>query len=237
MKIHCIVHEAFEGPGYLLEWARARGYNATLSRVYLDEPLPVDSDDFDLLVVLGGPQSPATSLMECAYFDSKKEQALIRQAIDSQKMVVGFCLGAQLIGEALGAHYHASPNKEIGFFDIVFTKEAGEDPHFSDFPGALNVGHWHSDMPGLTPEACVLAHSQGCPRQIIRYQKRVYGFQCHLELVPTMMPDLIDNSRADMALNAPYIQSADIILSKDTQEMNQFLARFLDSLVSSYRRD
>ena len=97
---------------------------------------------------MGGPQSPATSLAECPYFDSKKEQAFIASMITANKVVLGVCLGSQLIGEALGAAYQPSPEKEIGKFAITLTDAGLNHPLFSHFGSELNVGHWHNDMPG-----------------------------------------------------------------------------------------
>ncbi|WP_439952646.1 glutamine amidotransferase-related protein, partial [Escherichia coli] len=72
--------------------------------------------------VMGGPQDPATTLEECMYFDSKGEQALIASAVKTGKAVIGICLGSQLIGEALGAPFAHSPEKEIGKFPITLTE-------------------------------------------------------------------------------------------------------------------
>ena len=109
-------------------------------------------------------------------------------------MILGICLGAQLIGEALGASFEHSPNKEIGLFPITLTKDGQQDSHFSDFPKIFNVGHWHGDMPGLTNESKVLATSEGCPRQIIRYAPTIYGFQCHFEFTLEAIDGMIKNS-------------------------------------------
>ena len=66
MKVHFIVHEAFEAPGAYETWVRERGHEAAYSRVYAHEPLPASIADIDLLVVMGGPQSPSTTReVEC----------------------------------------------------------------------------------------------------------------------------------------------------------------------------
>ena len=89
--------------------------------------MPVSAEHFDLLIVLGGPQTPATTKGECPYFDAEAEEALIAKAISSGRAVVGMCLGAQLIGEALGAKYESSPQKEMGKFAITLTeRRSGE---------------------------------------------------------------------------------------------------------------
>lgn len=49
-------------------------------------------------------------------------------------------------------------------------------------------------MPGLTPEAKIIAYSEGCPRQIIEYSKLVYGFQCHMEFNREVIELLIASS-------------------------------------------
>lgn len=92
--------------------------------MYAGEPLPQSVDGIDLLVVMGGPQSPTTSLAECPHFDSAAEQVLIRRCAQAGKAVVGVCLGAQLIGamneklfgflDRLMADYHASQIDRIG---------------------------------------------------------------------------------------------------------------------------
>ena len=46
-------------------------------------------------------------------------------------------------------------------------------------------------MPGLTKDAVVLATSQGCPRQIIRFSPKHYAFQAHLEFDPEAVDLLI----------------------------------------------
>ena len=59
--------------------------------------------DADFLIVLGGYQCPATTKEECDYFDAGAEKQLIRKYDDAGKMVVGVCLGAQLVGGGNGS--------------------------------------------------------------------------------------------------------------------------------------
>ncbi|HMR19834.1 MAG TPA: gamma-glutamyl-gamma-aminobutyrate hydrolase family protein, partial [Sphingobacterium sp.] len=133
MNVHFVQHEVFEAPGAYLTWARDRKYNITFSKVYENQPLPHHIDDIDLLIVMGGPQSPDTTKEECPHFDAQAEKALIRKVINSGKAVVGVCLGAQLIGEASGAAYAHSPEKEIGIFPIQLTDDGLQDVKISHF--------------------------------------------------------------------------------------------------------
>ncbi|MFJ3522652.1 type 1 glutamine amidotransferase [Pseudomonas sp. NPDC090203] len=237
MRVHFIVHESFEAPGAYETWVLTRGYEASHSRVYANEALPGDANNLDLLVVLGGPQSPATTLEECSHFDAGAECRLIRQAVDAGKAVVGVCLGAQLIGDALGAKFGHSPEKEIGKYPISLSAEGKTNSKVAHFGHVLEVGHWHSDMPGLTAQARILAGSEGCPRQIVEYSKLVYGFQCHMEFTREVVELLIAASETELAnlTRHRFVQQPAALRANDWDEMNQKLFTFLDKLVAEYQ--
>ncbi|MEE3923829.1 type 1 glutamine amidotransferase [Pseudomonas viridiflava] len=237
MKVHFIVHESFEAPGAYEEWVHERGYEATYSRVYADELLPVNADSIDLLVVLGGPQSPATTLEECPHFNAADECRLISQAIAANRAVIGICLGSQLIGEALGAPFERSPEKEIGKFPIKLTADGEANSKFIHFGDLLQVGHWHNDMPGLTAQAKILAVSNGCPRQIVEYGNLVYGFQCHMEFTSDVVELLIAASEPELVTltNHRFVQQPAALRAHEWDDMNQKLFTFLDKLVVEYK--
>lgn len=237
MRVHFIVHESFEAPGAYETWARNQGHDVTYSRVYAGEVLPANAEGIDFLIVMGGPQDPTITLEECPHFDSKGEQALIASAVLSGKAVIGICLGSQLIGEALGAPFAHSPEKEIGKFPITLTEDGCKDEMFSHFAKTLEVGHWHNDMPGLTPEAKIIAFSEGCPRQIVSYSDRIFGFQCHMELTLEVVEQLIAHSEKDLSLAAEYrfVNTPAELRAHDYSEMNQVLFVFMDKLEARYK--
>ncbi len=235
MKVHFVVHEAFESPGAYETWVEERGYEASYSRVYERHAFP-DVDNIDLLVVLGGPQSPATTVQECPYFDAAAECQLIAKAVAAQKAVVGVCLGAQLLGEALGARFAHSPEKEIGKYPISLTAVGKGNDKIAHFGDLLGVGHWHNDMPGLTENAKILAFSEGCPRQIIEYGPLVYGFQCHMEFTLDVVERLIGASESELAtsIGCRFVQQPAALRANDYAQMNQKLFGFLDKLMAQY---
>lgn len=234
MKLHIIMHESFESPAAIEIWAKKNGHNMKYTKLYEGNTLP-DECDFDFLIVMGGPQSPATTIEECPHFNAKKEIAFIKKAIDQGKIVFGVCLGAQLIGEALGACFDHSPNREIGVFPLTLTEDGKQDPIIGNFPVTFDVGHWHGDMPGLTPESKVLATSAGCPRQIIRYAPRIYGFQCHFEFTSAAIEDMIQNNAHELEQykELPYIETDEQLRAHDFREVNAKLFQFLDHLTAT----
>jgi GMP synthase (glutamine-hydrolysing) len=228
VNICCIMHADFEQPGYFQEWAQRKKYHFYFSKPYQGEILPL-AGDFDFLLLMGGPQSPG-EVDKFPYLEA--EIALIKRAIHQKKPILGVCLGAQLIGEALGATTLKSPSKEVGFFPITLTPAGSAEPFLNHFSQELVVGHWHNDMPGLPAGAKVLAESKGCPRQIVKFSNQIFGFQCHMEFNRVLVQGLINNCPEDL-LPREFVQSREVLLSTNCNEMNQMLGSFLDKFIAS----
>ncbi len=223
MNILCITHADFETPGVITQWANDKGFDFTVKKPYQGEQLPA-IESYDCLIIMGGPQS-ATQLDDAPYLQD--EVALIQDAISQHKKILGFCLGAQLIGAAFGAQAMKSPEKEIGVHSIMLTDEGMIDPILKGLPKTFPAIHWHNDMPGVSEKAVVLATSIGCPRQIIRYQDGVYGFQCHLEIDRNGIADLIAACPDDLRPSL-FTQSADRLLENDYESIHRLLFRILN---------
>ena len=177
-----------------------------------------------MLIVMGGPQSPL-NIADAPYLIAEIE--LIKVALLQDKLVLGFCLGAQLIGEALGAKTARSPEKEVGVYPIDLTQNAKTDRLLKDEIDSFPVIHWHNDMPGLTPDAVVLASSAGCPQQIVRYRRKVYGFQCHLEITLDGVRTMIEATPEDLE-PSKYTQSKEVLLKQDYASINSHMIQILD---------
>lgn len=238
MNIHFIQHESFEAPGAYYNWAKNRNHNITFSKVFEGDNLPQNAENIDILIVMGGPQDPNTTTEECSHFNAQAEINLIKKCIDAGKAVVGICLGSQLIGESLGAKFDHSPEKEIGSFPIQLTEAGLNDDKIKHFGEKIIVGHWHNDMPGLTADSQILATSEGCPRQIVRYSDLVYGFQCHMEITSEVAKLLVESEKDLEKLSQEYrfVKSPQEILDFDYSEMNQKLYGFLDKLEQAYQQ-
>jgi GMP synthase (glutamine-hydrolysing) len=225
MKVHALIHAAFEKAGVVEDWCLKNKYEFKETNSYLKESLP-SIDEFDFLVIMGGPQSPR-DFERYPYL--KNEITLIKQAIDNNKLVLGFCLGAQLIAEALGAPTQSSPEKEVGVFPVQLTEEGRKDPLFVDFPAEFPVIHWHYDMPSLAEGAVLLAASAGCPHQAFRYKSKVYGFQFHMEITKKLAKGLILNCPEDLKASR-FTQSVKDFLANDFEAINQKMELILDRL-------
>ena len=226
MKILCITHADFETPGVIMDWALERSYSFEIEKPYKGDVLsPIDN--YDMLIIMGGPQSPL-KIDQDPYL--RDEISLISDAIKQDKKIIGFCLGAQLIGEALGAKTERSPEKEVGVYPITLTEKGNYDPILVNFQKILDVIHWHNDMPGLSDSAEILAYSEGCPRQIIKYGKKIYGFQCHLEITLDGIKEMIRAVPEDLK-PSKFTQSESQLLNNDYTNINNTMKKILDKFV------
>ncbi len=162
MKISVLQHAACEGPGEIAAWATRHHHPVSIHHLYRGEPVP-SLDDFDLLVVMGG------EMNIYQYRDYKwlrVEADLIRRAMLRNKRVVGICLGAQLIADALGSRVYQNPFHELGWFPVMWTTEAQTAfPHLQQLQDGAVVLHWHGDTFSTPQDAIRLGVSKGCVDQ------------------------------------------------------------------------
>lgn len=228
MKIAYIQHVTYESLGVIDAWAHQNHFEVKAYNPCAGDHLP-DVDDFDFLIILGGPQS-ACDVDKINYL--RDEMELIQAAAKANKYILGICLGAQLMGVAYGAAASKSPQPEIGCYPIELTPEAQKDPIFKDFPSQFESLHWHFDMIGLPECATVLAKTPGCPRQVVRFSDKAYGLQCHLELNEARTKKLIEKSCGDLA-PGQFVQTPEKILAADFTKMNELLRNFLDRFIAN----
>ena len=112
MRVNVLQHVPFENEALIGEWAKERGHD--LSRTLCWEGgRELRPEDFDLLVIMGGPMSVTDA---DRYPFLLWEKQLIKMAVARGKKVLGICLGAQLIADALGGEVDRSSEREIGVF-------------------------------------------------------------------------------------------------------------------------
>lgn len=229
MRLHYLQHVAVENLAQIEPWARDRDFDIAATRLFDGESLP-SAIDFDWLVVMGGPMN---IYEEEAYPWLRAEKRFIRDAIDANCVVIGICLGAQLIADVLGGRVTRNAHTEIGWFDIDFTEAAKDSNVFAELPSRMPAFHWHGDTYALPEGAVCIASSDACENQIFQYGDRVVGLQCHIEESEASIEHLLGAFAHEMT-PGPYVQRADTIREGYAKlpEMNRQLTRMLDALVS-----
>jgi len=142
------------------------------------------------------------------------EKRLIRRAIAEQKVVLGICLGAQLVANALGAAVYRNRFAEIGWLPVRLTPEARRSPLFGFLPETLRVFHWHGETFDLPAGATRIAESEACANQAFIHGTRVIGIQFHPEATRESVLGILEESAADL-VPGPYVQSRLSVLGAD----------------------
>lgn len=163
-------------------------------------------DAQDGLIVMGGPMS---------VYDHNRfpflleEQRLIEAALKDDKPVLGVCLGSQLLAATLGAEVRSGAQKEIGWHPVELFEAAAGDRLWSGLPSHFDAFHWHGDVFDLPNGSIALAASDLTPCQGFRYGQAAYGFLFHMEVTETIIKDLLQEFRQELA--AENIAAASII--------------------------
>lgn len=228
MRIHSLEHEPFEGLANIETWAKKKGHSITRSLLFNNEELP-DISDFDLLVIMGGSMN---------VYETKKypwllrEKKFIKEAIDRKKLVLGVCLGSQLIADVLGGKVSKNKYKEIGWFPVTLTEEAKDSSIFNAFPVTFTTFHWHGDTFKIPRGARRIAESTGCANQAFEYDNgRVVGLQFHLEYSKDSINLMFTNCMEDIT-EGKYVQKPDEIVMQiqNVQGINRILNLLLDNM-------
>lgn len=228
MRLHYLQHVAFEGLGNIEPYARKLNWEITATRLYRSEKLPAP-DEFDWLVVMGGPMN---IYEEKEYPWLAAEKKFINKAIESNKIVLGICLGAQLIADVTGGRVFRNRYKEIGWFPVRLLTNAASSVPFRGFRDEFIAFHWHGDTFSLGPEAVMLAESEACAAQAFSYNAgRVLGLQFHLESSPENATALIQNCAGEL-VDGQYIQGPQAILEREDyfREINRTLLLLLNNM-------
>ncbi len=168
-----------EHPGLLLTAFEAEGISTEIVRPYRGDAVPDALGPDQGLIILGGPMN----VDETDKYPHLAEQIrLIKETVDQGQLVLGICLGSQLLAKALGAPVYRAPSEEIGWEEIEFTDAGRADPILEGLSDPLPVFQWHGETFELPDGATHLASSNACANQAFRYGSRAYGLQFHFEV-------------------------------------------------------
>lgn len=126
------------------------------------DPLPDSFDEVAGIVVMGGTMS---AVDPAAHAWMPDELRWLRDAVDAEVPVLGVCLGAQLLAEALGGEVAHRAVPEVGFLPLDRTDQGRADPVSAGWPDGAAVLFIHEDeVTALPPGAdALLTGSDGVP--------------------------------------------------------------------------
>ena len=226
MRVHWLQHVPFEGLGCMSEWFLSRGHELSCTRLFEESSLPV-REDFDWLVVMGGPMGVGDS---SKYPWLRPEMDLIRSAILNGKRILGVCLGAQLMAAAMETKVSRNDQKEIGWFPVNATGEKNT-AFDKDFPKTFYAFHWHGDTFEIPQGAEHLVSSEATPNQGFCIGKSALALQFHLELRAGDANRITEACHDDLTPETYVQQPEEFTKRKDLfEDANMLMGRLLETL-------
>ncbi len=199
-RVHWIQHAPADDLGCIAPWLARRGLEPGRTAFYEGDTAPA-LDDFDVLLILGGSMNVDE---EALYPWLVEEKRFVAAALAAGKRVLGICLGAQLIAEALGARVARNSESEIGWFDLRLSSAGRASRWFADFPETYPALHWHAYGFELPSGATHLAASARCEQQAFEYDDgRVLALQYHPEVTAANVHRWLADEHLDAASDLP----------------------------------
>lgn len=228
MRVVCLQHVRYESPGAIAAWARARGHALEVVIPLLEDyPAP---DSFDMLVVMGGPMA---AYDEPGFPWLASEKAFIRATIDAGRLVLGVCLGAQLVACALGGSGRPHVVRELGWFTARLTMDGEATRVLSNLPNEFVVGLWHGDTYELPADIPSAAVTEACLNQAFEsHDGRVIGLQFHLEWSLDDLAELAQHHGDWFEQGGDFVQSRESFLApgEALPRGNELLFHLLDAM-------
>ncbi len=165
----------------------------TVTWYALSQPEP-PAGAFDGLIVLGGVVNPDGTDGDAPL---EREREVIADAHARGLPVLGTCLGAQLIAQALDGSAERMPAGEVGWVRSEFDPAAQDDALLAGTPAALDVLEWHNYS--CTPPAgsAILARSAACV-QAFRVGTTTWGLQFHVEVTRPVLEEWAETAAAEL---------------------------------------
>lgn len=149
----------------------------------------------DAVVILGGEMG---AYQEGRHPFLRDEKRWIRELLEAGTPILGICLGAQLIADAMGGRAFKADRPEADLIDLSLTAAGLADPVIGPLrPPVLSV---HEDSFELPPGATLLAESDRFPHAF--RLDNALGIQFHPEVPSSKVADWARNDLRSLMLAA-----------------------------------
>ncbi len=238
MEILVLQHINIEDPGYIKDLMIKDGVNITTIELDEGEKIPDNLNFFDGMLCMGGPMD---TWMEKDFPWLIEEKKKIKEfVVELNKPYLGFCLGCQLLGEAIGGKVVKTNNPEIGMLDVNFLDEKKKDILFADFPQKITSLQWHSyEVQELekNKDVTLIASSKETKYQIFRYKNNAYGIQFHIEIKDATVNDWGCVPEYKSALENQLGQGALKKFDKEAKENMTNMNNYSKILYTNFKND
>jgi len=179
MSLVVFEHHPLETSVLLGAMLLRHGHRLRVVKLHEGESVPVDLDDVDGIISMGGPMN-VDEADRYPWMDP--EMAYLCEAHAAGLPCIGICLGAQLMAKAMGGQVQAMAQPEVGWGMVRLSFAGSTDPVLTGVPWQTMQFHMHGQhIVALPVGAVTLASSKACPIQAFRAGLKSYGFQFHFE--------------------------------------------------------
>lgn len=221
LPIAIVQHDAADGPSYFATWLSAKGLGFEVFPMFDASELPADLCAYSGLCLLGGPMSANDPL---PYYPPLF--ALVREAVQNRKPVIGHCLGGQLLSRVLGGTVQASDHEEIGWSTLDPVHAEATDWFGT---GPIQLFQWHGESFSIPAGATQLLKGRHCANQAYVVDGIHLGMQFHCEVDLIKLNSWLELGAQEIRRSkSPGVQQADAMratLEADTAQSQRIADR------------
>ena len=187
MRVLVFQHIACEHPGILRDFMAEDGIEWQAVELDEGEPIP-DLGGFDVLISMGGPMDVWQK--DAHPWIAAELAAILEWVGEARRPFLGFCLGHQLLAEALGGEVGPAAQPEIGVMPVRLTAAGRRSPFLREVPEEFPCLQWHGAEVLRAPEGAeILISSPACAVNALSYEDHAFSVQFHVELTPSTVAD------------------------------------------------
>lgn len=147
----------------------------------------LDLDDYSGIIIGGGPSNVSDDIKDKYGYQIRFEKDLNRlfdKVFEEDFPVMGVCYGIGAVSKYRGGIVSKDNySEQVGAIKVALTESGKHDKLMKGLPDQFFAYGGHKEACQFVPEgATLLASSDNCPVQMIRFRENIYATQFHTEL-------------------------------------------------------